>query len=127
MDGYDKLKPYGIAISGCIDGFSRFIVWMEAFTTNNDPRVIPDYFVSSAERLGGCPERLRADRGTENGHVEIKVDMMFQLDSRRFELNVDMWTLKSTCRFYGKNITARQKYFFSSRVALILRRNRVKL
>ena len=63
MDAYDKLKPYGISISGCIEGFSRYIVWMEAYTTNNDPRVIPDYFVSSAERLGGCPERLRADRG----------------------------------------------------------------
>ena len=72
---------------------------MEAYTTNNEPRVIPDYFVSSAERLGGCPERLRADKGTENGHVEIKVDMMFQLDSRCFEFNVDMWTLKSKCRF----------------------------
>ena len=71
---------------------------MEAYTTNNDPRVIAD-LVSSAARLGGCPERLRADRGTENGHVEIKIDMMFQLDSRRFEFNVDMWTLKSTCRF----------------------------
>lgn len=70
MDGYDKLKPYGIAISGCIDGFSRYIVWMEAYTTNNDPKVIADYFVSSTARLGGCPERLRADRGTENGHVE---------------------------------------------------------
>ncbi|KAK0153303.1 hypothetical protein N1851_005037 [Merluccius polli] len=70
MDGYDKLKPYGTAISGCIDGFSRYIVWMEAYTTNNDPKVIADYFVSSAARLGGCPERLRADRGTENGHVE---------------------------------------------------------
>jgi hypothetical protein len=67
MDGYDKLKPYGIAISSCIciEGFSRYIVWMEANTTNNDPRVIADYFGSSAARLGGCPERLRADRGTE--------------------------------------------------------------
>ncbi|KAL2091682.1 hypothetical protein ACEWY4_013945 [Coilia grayii] len=70
MDGYDKLKPYGIAISGCIDGFSRYIVWMEAYTTNNDPKVIADYFVSSTARLGGCPEWLHADRGTENGHVE---------------------------------------------------------
>ena len=50
MDGYDKLKPYGIAISGCIDGISRYIVWMEAYTTNNDPGVIDDYLVSSAAR-----------------------------------------------------------------------------
>lgn len=33
MDGYDKLKPYGIAISGCIDSFSHYVVWMEAYTT----------------------------------------------------------------------------------------------
>ena len=55
MDAYDKLKPYGISISGCIEGFSRYIVRMEAYTTNNDPRVIVDYFVSSAARLGGFP------------------------------------------------------------------------
>ena len=36
MDSYDKLKPYGIAINGCIDGYSRYILWMEAYTTNND-------------------------------------------------------------------------------------------
>ncbi|XP_030578347.1 uncharacterized protein LOC115796976 [Archocentrus centrarchus] len=70
MDSYDKLKPYGIGINGCIDGFSRYVVWMEAYRTNNDPKVIADYFITSIARLGGCPERLRADRGTENGHVE---------------------------------------------------------
>ena len=96
MDAYDKLKPYGISISGCIEGFSRYIVWMAVYATNNDPRIIADYFVSSAARLGGCPERLRADRGTENGPVQIKVDMMFQLYSRHFEFNVDMLTSKST-------------------------------
>ena len=26
MDGYDKLKPYRIAIHGCIDGFSRKLI-----------------------------------------------------------------------------------------------------
>lgn len=46
MDGYDKLKPYGFAINGCIDGFSRYIVWMEAYTTNDNPKVIADYFIS---------------------------------------------------------------------------------
>ncbi|XP_061096945.1 uncharacterized protein LOC133127793 [Conger conger] len=67
MDSYDKLKPYGIGINGCIDGFSRFVVWMEA--TNNDPKVIADYYMKCVTRLGGCPERIRADNGTENGHV----------------------------------------------------------
>ncbi|KAL7870469.1 hypothetical protein SRHO_G00079660, partial [Serrasalmus rhombeus] len=33
MGGYDKLKPYGIAINGCIDGFSRYVLWLEAYIT----------------------------------------------------------------------------------------------
>ncbi|RXN12120.1 hypothetical protein ROHU_010306 [Labeo rohita] len=70
MDSYDKLKPYGIAINGCTDGFSRFVLWMEAYNTNSDPKVIADYYISTVTRIGGCPERLRADPGTENGHVK---------------------------------------------------------
>ena len=29
IDGYDKLKPYGFAIHGAIDGFSCRILWLE--------------------------------------------------------------------------------------------------
>uniref|UniRef100_A0A3B3RAJ2 Integrase core domain-containing protein n=1 Tax=Paramormyrops kingsleyae TaxID=1676925 RepID=A0A3B3RAJ2_9TELE len=71
MDSYDKLKPYGIAINGCIGGFSRFVLWMEAYNTNSDPNVIADYYISTVTRIRGCPERLRADPGTENGHYEF--------------------------------------------------------
>lgn len=71
MDGYDKLKPYGIA-NGCIDGFSRYVLWMEAFTTNSDPKVVASYFTRTVSSIlvGGCPERICADRGTENVCVE---------------------------------------------------------
>lgn len=69
MDGYDKLKPYGICIHGCIDGFSRNIMWLEAYTTNNDPSVIAAYFIKTVREQGGCPRRIRADLGTENGTV----------------------------------------------------------
>lgn len=40
MDSYDKLKPYGICINGSIDGFSRKIIWLNAYTTNSNPKVI---------------------------------------------------------------------------------------
>ena len=33
IDGYDKLKPYGFPIHGCIDGFSRRILWLRAIMT----------------------------------------------------------------------------------------------
>lgn len=39
LDSYDKLKPYGICINGCIDGFSRYIIWLKAGLTSNDPKV----------------------------------------------------------------------------------------
>ena len=29
IDGYDKLKPYGFPIHGCVDGFSRRIIWLK--------------------------------------------------------------------------------------------------
>jgi hypothetical protein len=45
IDSYDKLKPFGICINGCIDGFSRYIVWLEAYSTNSDPAIIASYFM----------------------------------------------------------------------------------
>lgn len=42
-DSYDKLKPYGAEINGYTDGFSHFVLWMEAYTAANDPKVVADY------------------------------------------------------------------------------------
>ncbi|XP_051939858.1 uncharacterized protein LOC127613013 [Hippocampus zosterae] len=40
MDSYDKLKPFGICINGAIDGFSRKIMWLNAYITSSDPKLI---------------------------------------------------------------------------------------
>ena len=69
-DGYDKLKPYGICIHGSIDGCSRSIVWLEAYTANNDPEVVAGYLIEKVTTRMGCPTLIRADFGTENGHIE---------------------------------------------------------
>ena len=45
VDGHDKLKPYGFAIHGCIDGYSRKIMWLKVGRTNNKPHVIAYYFL----------------------------------------------------------------------------------
>lgn len=71
IDGYDQLKPYGIAIHCCIDGFSRKIIWLKASFTNNDPSVIGGYYVKAVAEVDDCPSRIRADNGTENRHVEV--------------------------------------------------------
>lgn len=69
IDGYDKIKPYGICINGCIDGFSRHMIWLEAYKTNSNPAIIGSYFMQAVQSKMGCPKRLRVDFGTENGHM----------------------------------------------------------
>lgn len=69
LDSYDKLKPYGICINGCIDGYSRKIIWLQAWNSNSDPKLIAGYFMKAVVKENGCPRRVRADRGTENGVV----------------------------------------------------------
>ena len=66
MDGYDKIKPFGFGISGCIDGFSRRLLWLNVYKTNNDPSVIAGYFIEAVSEFCGCPTFVRGDRGTEN-------------------------------------------------------------
>ena len=67
LDAYDKLKPYGLCISGCIDGFSRQLIWLNVYRTN--PRVIAGYYIEAVYQLVGCPSMVRGDMGTVNGHV----------------------------------------------------------
>ncbi|XP_065892437.1 uncharacterized protein [Dysidea avara] len=68
-DGYDKLKPFGFAIHGCIDGYSRRILWLHVSPSNNDPYIIAGYYLNCVEKLAGCPTILRTDRGTENTNI----------------------------------------------------------
>ncbi|XP_055073955.2 uncharacterized protein [Misgurnus anguillicaudatus] len=69
VDSYDKLKPFGICINGAIDGFSRRILWLNAYCTSSDPKVIGGYFLETVRTFGGSPRMLRADMGTENSVI----------------------------------------------------------
>ena len=69
IDGYDKLKPFGFWVNGCIDGFSRRIMRLEVASTNNDPRFAAKYFLDTIRQIKGAPSRVRADYGTENVNV----------------------------------------------------------
>ena len=69
-DGHDKLKPFGFSVHGCIDGFSRRLLWLEVGTTNKDPEVIAKYYLDAVKQLGGVPRKMRSDDGTENSTLE---------------------------------------------------------
>ena len=40
IDGYDKLALSGFCISGCIDGYSRRIMFLQVASTNHDPWIL---------------------------------------------------------------------------------------
>ncbi|XP_071140959.1 uncharacterized protein [Mytilus edulis] len=71
IDGNDKLKPYGFAIHGCIDGFSRRILWLEVGPSNKNPYIIASYYLNCLRRLKVTPKIIRADLGTENQVVSF--------------------------------------------------------
>ena len=70
IDGHDKLKPYGFSIHGCIDGFSRKIIWLEIGTTNKMPQVVAKYYLDAIMFHGGVPLQVKADDDTEHALIE---------------------------------------------------------
>ena len=66
IDGYDKLKPFGIAIHGAIDGYSRRILWLKLSSSNN-PKVIANYYLCCIKELNLIPHVVRAENVTVCG------------------------------------------------------------
>ncbi|XP_045208788.2 uncharacterized protein LOC123560686 [Mercenaria mercenaria] len=69
MDGYDKIKRYGLAIHGATDGNSRRVLWLKVNRTNNDPKVVASYFLEVVTEAKGAQRCIRMDAGSENGVV----------------------------------------------------------
>ena len=65
-DGYYKLKPFGFCIHGCVDAFSRKIIWLFVGSTNNDPLIIASYYLKLVKANRVVPRFVRADRGSVN-------------------------------------------------------------
>ena len=55
-----------MGIHGCIDGYSRHILWLEVSRSNKDPIIVGKYFIDCIHQLNGAPRAIRADRGVEN-------------------------------------------------------------
>ena len=64
IDGYEKIKRFGLPIIGCIDGFSRKILWLEIVNSNNDPFVTASAYLNFISELEAIPRRIRTDCST---------------------------------------------------------------
>ena len=76
IDGWDKLKPFGISVHAAIDGFSRRILWLRACDSNKKPHYIAQFYMDYIKEVNGVPMIIYADRGTENS---ITRDMQYAL------------------------------------------------
>ena len=70
IDGNDKFKRWGLAIHDCIDGFSRKILWVHVSSSNNDPLIIANFYLSFISKYKMCPRTLRMDHRNENIYCE---------------------------------------------------------
>lgn len=67
FDGCHRLIQYGFVVHGCIDGFSRSIMYLHC-SNNNRANTVLELF-KSATAIHGIPSRARCDHGTENIRV----------------------------------------------------------
>ena len=59
--GYEKLKPFGFWTYGAIDGYNRRILWLEVGRTNNNPKIIANYFTDYIRQIGEAPRIVCAE------------------------------------------------------------------
>eukprot|EP00731_Ephydatia_muelleri_P018957 Em0011g997a len=93
MDGYDKLKPYGFPIHACIDGFSRKIIWLELSTTNNDPGVVAQYYLTAVFQLGGSGTFGVVVKGVYLG-TEVAIKMIKMDDDMNLKTHLEVQIMR---------------------------------
>lgn len=111
VDGNHKLVNWRFVVHGCIDGYSRAIVYLEC-TTNNLASAVLHYFIKGTRKVG-LPLHVRGDHGVENVEVarfmvEIRGDNRGSFIAGRSVHNVRIESLAGDeqschCIFY-KNI-----------------------
>jgi hypothetical protein len=74
IDSNHKLVSFRFVYHGCIDGFSRCLVYL-ACVTNNRASTVCDLFINGVSTMG-LPQRVRGDHGTEN--IAVARHMLLQ-------------------------------------------------
>ena len=72
LDGHDKMmgfqnSTFPLALYGCLDTFSRKILFLHVWTGNSDPLVIGKFYMMYLNKAKIIPNYLRIDKGTETG------------------------------------------------------------
>ena len=89
--GYNKLKRFGFPMHGCINGWSRKIIYLVVTRSNHCPNTVVSFYLNPVEQFG-CPVKLVKDLGTENG--EIAALQSFFLDKESAQIYVPQLKIK---------------------------------
>ena len=76
IDGYDKLKRWGINIYGAIDAYSRRLIWVYTGITNRTQVSVATQFCKAVQFHNKFPQIIRSDRGAE---TSILADIQYDL------------------------------------------------
>ena len=69
MYAYNKLRPYGFEINGCIDIYSRQVLWSVVIWSNNDPMDVSNLYFNLSITSNGAPWKIMVDQGRENVNI----------------------------------------------------------
>jgi hypothetical protein len=100
IDGYDKLKPYGIEIYACIDGYSRYVVWIYIGNSNSTAVDCLCQFLDCLNHTKRQPRFIRSDQG---GEIVMLADAHYQ-----FQQDIEPDLQFQDCYLYGTS-TANQR------------------
>ena len=72
LNGHDKMmgfqnSTFPLALYGCLDTFSRKILFLHVWTRNSDPLVIGKFYMMYLNKAKIIPNYLHIDKGTETG------------------------------------------------------------
>lgn len=66
LDGWDKLKLFGICIYGCVDGFLRCFFWFRVCNLNKNLEYVLRFNLDYVKEISGIFVVIYVDRGIEN-------------------------------------------------------------
>ncbi|CAB4021454.1 hypothetical protein AWC38_SpisGene3841 [Paramuricea clavata] len=95
LDGHHSLIRWGLVVHGCIDGFSRRIMFLKC-SNNNLSQTVLELFMNAIEKDGLWPSRIRVDHGVEN--VLVCDAMVSARDAGLLNINspIDLFALHLT-------------------------------
>ena len=105
IDSDHKLIHWGFVLHGCIDGYSRAIVYIKCFS-NNRAGTILQCFMDGIQEFG-IPLRVRGDRGAENVNVARFMIDQKELSRGSFMASLDEFISQVESpwsTYYGKHV-----------------------